>query len=129
MKKTAIVAIVIFLAGLMVSPQAYAQPGAQEVKKVVKENPQFEAGKAAQWFKVLVTNTRTGTDKVKITLPIALVEVLAKYADHDGKHCLKIDREGLDINLSELFAELKKLGPMMFIEVYEEDETVKIWLE
>jgi hypothetical protein len=58
-----------------------------------------------------------------------LVEVLAKYAEQDEKGRFKLDREGLDINLTEIFAELKKLGPMMFIEVSEEDETVKVWLE
>ncbi len=129
MKKTAIISVLILALALMFSGQGFARDVAQDVKKTVKENPKFEAGKTAQWFKVLVTDSRTGKDKVKITLPIALAEVLAKYAGHDGKHCLKLDREDMDINLSELFAELKKLGSMMFIEVYEEDETVKIWLE
>jgi len=129
MKKTTIFAVLALLAALAFSAPGYSQDKAQDIKKAVKENPQFESGKPAQWFKVLVTDSKTGKDKVRLTLPISLVEVMAKYAGQDAKHCLKLDREGMDINLSELFAELKKLGPMMFIEVYEEDETVKIWLE
>jgi hypothetical protein len=46
----------------------------------------------------------------------------------DNKN-LRIDRDDYDIDLKELFAELKKVGPMALIEVYEDDEIVKIWLE
>jgi hypothetical protein len=130
-KKTAFITALALVLALMFSVQGYAKDkdDMQAIKKAVKENPQFESGKLAQWFKVLVTDSKTGKDKVRLTLPINLVEIMAKYAGQHGKPCLKLDREGMDINLSELFAELKKLGPMMFIEVYEEDETVKIWLE
>ncbi|MGB6866470.1 MAG: hypothetical protein WBE11_12320 [Candidatus Aminicenantaceae bacterium] len=98
----------------------------QAIKKAVKENPQYDPGKEAKWFKVLVTDAQTKKDKVKITLPISLVEIFMKCADNKN---LKIDREEYDIDLKELFAELKKVGPMALIEVYENDEIVKIWLE
>ena len=130
--KTAKLAILAVLAlALVFSVPATTQEKGdmQAIKKAVKENPDAKTDKDAQWFKVLVTDTKSGKDKVRITLPIRLVEVMVKYAGQHEGDCLKIDREGLNINLSEMFAELKKLGPMMFIEVYEEDETVKIWLE
>jgi len=98
----------------------------QAVKKAVKENPQYDPGKEAKWFKVLVTDAQTNKDKVKITLPISLVELFMKCADNKN---LRIDRDEYDIDLKELFAELKKVGPMALIEVYEDDEIVKIWLE
>ena len=41
----------------------------------------------------------------------------------------KIDRDDCEIDLKELFKELKKLGPTVFIEVVEDDETVKVWFE
>jgi hypothetical protein len=131
MKKTAVVTTIILLAALMFSIQGYAKDkdDMQAIKKAIKENPEFAAGKPAQWFKLLVTDTKTGKDKVKITLPIDMVEVLAKYGEQHEMGRFKLDREGVDINLTEIFAELKKLGPMMFIEVYEDNETVKIWLE
>ena len=37
--------------------------------------------------------------------------------------------EGCKIELRKFFYELKKLGPLCLIEINEEDETVKIWLE
>ena len=98
----------------------------QAVKKAVKDNPQYDPGKEAKWFKVLVTDTRTNKDKVKITLPISLVELFMKCTEDKN---LRIDRDEYDIDLKELFAELKKVGPMALIEVYEDDEIVKIWLE
>jgi hypothetical protein len=119
----------ILALSLVCSVFAFAEDGEdiQTIKKAVKADPAADPGKPAQWFKVLVSDSRTGRDKVRISLPISLVEVMVKFADNE-RH-LKLDRDEIDINLAEMFAELKKLGPMMFIEVYEEDETVKIWLE
>jgi hypothetical protein len=98
----------------------------QAMKKAVKENPSYESGKDVKWFKVLVTDTKTSKDKVRITLPISLVEAFVKCADN--KH-VRLNRQDCDIDVGALFAELKKLGPMALIEVYEEHETVKVWLE
>jgi hypothetical protein len=130
MKNMRLVLSAVLALSLALAVPAAAQESsgdAQAVKKAVKENPEYNAGKPAQWFKVLVTDSKSGKDKVRITLPIALVEAFARCSE--GHRNLRIDREGLDIDLGQLFAELKKLGPMMFIEVYEDDETVKIWLE
>jgi hypothetical protein len=98
----------------------------QAVKKAVKENPVYESGKEVKWFKVLVTDARTNKDKVRITVPLSLVEAFVKCAEN--KH-VRLNRQDCDIDVGELFAELKKLGPMALIEVYEENEIVKVWLE
>lgn len=98
----------------------------QVIKKAVKKNPGYKAGKEVKWFKVLVTDNKTKKDKVKITLPISLFEIFVECSR--DKH-LKINRAEMDIDFREFFKELKKLGPTALIEVYEEDETVKIWLE
>jgi len=98
----------------------------QAIKKAVKKNPGFDEGKEVKWFKVLITDNKTNKEKVKVTLPMSLVEVFIRCSQQKN---LRIDRDDYDINLKELFVELKKLGPMALIEVYEEDETVKIWLE
>jgi hypothetical protein len=79
-----------------------------------------------KWFKVLVTDNKTKKDKVKITLPISLIETLLKCVDEDD---LNIDKDECDIDLKELFTELKRLGPTVLIEIIEDDETVKIWFE
>lgn len=98
----------------------------QAIKKAVKENPKYNAGSEVKWFKVLITDTRTKKDKVKITLPISLIELMAKHCNEKN---LKVNRCEYDIDLKELLAELKKLGPMALVEICEDDELVKVWLE
>ena len=98
----------------------------QAIKKAVKENPKYNAGSEVKWFKVLITDTRTKKDKVKITLPISLIELMAKHCNAKN---LKVNRDEYDIDLKELLAELKKLGPMALVEICEDDELVKVWLE
>lgn len=98
----------------------------QVIKKAVKENPNYEQGKEAKWFKVLVTDAKTNKDKVRVTLPISLVEVFLKCSKDKN---LGIRDKECEIDFRELFTELKKLGPMVLIEVFDEDEIVKVWLE
>lgn len=128
MKRTAFVV-------LAVAALAFALGGAvraegpddiQAIKKAVKENPAYEPGKDVKWFKVLVTDNKAGKDKVRVTLPLGIVEAFVKCADTDR---LKLDHRHGDIDLGQLLAELKKVGPMAIIEIFEEDETVKVWLE
>ncbi len=98
----------------------------QVIKKAVQETSKVEPAKEVKWFKVLVTDTGTGKEKVKITMPIALVEIFARCADNKE---VKLGRDGCTLNLQDLLAELKKVGPLAIIEINEEDETVKVWLE
>jgi hypothetical protein len=128
MKKTAwaVLALVglLFLVPSFVS--ADQNDDLQAIKKAVKENPSYEAGKDVKWFKVLVTDTKSNKEKVRITLPIAIVEAFVKCAD--DKH-LRIDHDHCDLDIRELLSELKKVGPMALVEIYEDDEIVKVWLE
>lgn len=128
MKKVASLALIVFLLGLFLPNLLLAdsKDDIQTIKKAVKKNPDYKAGEEAKWFKILVTDNKTKKDKVKITLPICLVETLLECIDEED---LKIDRDECDVDLKELFKELKKLGPALLIEVYEDDETIKIWLE
>lgn len=100
----------------------------QAIRKAVKDNPNYESGREVKWFKVLVTDTRTNKDKVKITLPLALVEAFVKCAD--DKH-LRIRDHNCDIDFEALLVELKKIGPMALIEIFDDDEeeAIKVWLE
>ena len=95
---------------------------------IVKKNPDYKPGQEVQWFKVLITDNETGKTKVKVTLPIAVVEAVLKCASNEK---MKILDDDCDLDLKELFAELKKHGPMVFIEINDDDEnvSVKIWLE
>ena len=128
MKKLAVLTIAIvaltFATGSFV--RAESPDDIQAIKKAVKENPSYTPGKEVQWFKVLVTDNKAGKDKVRVTLPLSLVEAFVKCSGDDH---LKLDHGKTDIDFGALFAELKKVGPMAIIEVFEEDETVKVWLE
>lgn len=128
MKKliVSLLAVVLLMGWAGSLAAAGTQNDFQAVKKAVKENPVYESGKDVKWFKVLVTDAKTNKDKVRITLPISLVEVFVRCAEN--KH-VRLNRQDCDIDVGELFAELKKLGPMALIEVYEENEIVKVWLE
>jgi hypothetical protein len=128
MKKTAIAVVAVAALALLASPTLRAQndDDFQAIQKAVKQNPAYEQGRDVKWFKVLITDTKTGKDKLRVTLPLVLVEVLANCTD--GKH-MKIDDAGCDIDFKALFAELKKLGPMALIEIMDEDALIKVWLE
>jgi len=129
MKKTSTAILVVMTVAFLLGPyflRADSRDDLQAIKKAVKENPAYEAGKDVKWFKILVTDNKTGKDKVKVTMPIAIVEIFLRCAD--DKH-LRMKESGCDIDLAAVFKELKAMGPMALIEVYEDDETVKIWLE
>ncbi|MBS3819911.1 hypothetical protein KGY73_10470 [bacterium] len=128
MKKVKLVVLLVFSFSVIFPSilDADVNDDFQSIKKAVKKNPQYQSGKEVKWFKVLVTDNRTNETKVKVTLPISVVEFFMECADEED---LRIDREEGEMDLKELFKQLKKLGPMNLIEIYEEDETVKVWLE
>ncbi len=128
MKKAASLVLIVFVLGVFLPNLLLAdsKDDIQTIKKAVKKNPEYKAGEEVKWFKVLVTDNKTKKDKVKITLPISLIETLLKCVDEDD---LKINKDKCDIDLKELFAELKRLGPTVLIEIIEDGETVKIWFE
>lgn len=128
MKKAAILVLILLaLSVLLISfLLAGGSDDYQVIKKAVKENPNYKPGKEVKWFKVLVADSKTNKVRVKVTLPISVIEIFLECA---GDKHLKIDHDDCEIDLKEVFKELKELGPMALIEVYQEDETVKIWLE
>ena len=128
MKKITLIVLMIFVLGIGVSNLASTtgEKDIQAIKKAVKENPNYKKGEEAKWLKVLITEDETNKTKVKVTLPLVLVEMFIKAAEDKD---LRINREECDIDLKELFVELKKHGPMALIEVHEDGETIKIWLE
>ncbi len=128
MKKVASLALILFVLGVFLPNYLHADSNddIQTIKKAVKKNPEYKAGEEVKWFKLLVTDSKTKKDKVKITLPISLIETLLECVDEED---LDIDADECEIDLKELFKELKELGPAVIIEVIEDDEIIKIWFE
>ncbi len=128
--RKAIIFAVAALAAVMFVVSAFALTGPgddfQAIKKAVKENPSAVPGKAATFFRVQVTDIRTGKVDVQITLPISVIDIVSRCV---SKEALRIHDHGCDIDLQELFSELKSLGPTMFIELTDHNDHVKVWLE
>ena len=96
------------------------------IKKAVKENPAYKPGAEIRWFKLQVTDVSTKKVKVKITVPIILINLI--FDNLDSKN-VKIDNGKRSLDIQEIFMELKKAGPMALIEISGEKELVKIWFE
>jgi hypothetical protein len=128
MKRTTIAVLAVLAVALVAAPFARAgrTDDFQAIQKAVKQNPAYEPGKEAQWFKVLITDTKTGKDKVRITLPLSLIELLVSCSDDKP---MKLNEGKYDVDLKTLFAELKKVGPMALIEIMDEGALIKVWLE
>ncbi len=129
MKKTLplVLALFLILAGVGIL-SAKVSDDYKVIKNAVKAETAAEksADSKVSWFKILVTDTKSGKVKVKITIPISLAEMVA---DCSGNH-FKV-HEGCDIDLKKILAELKKNGPLSLVEVEDEQggESVKIWIE
>lgn len=98
----------------------------QTIKKAVKKNPQYRRGKEVQWFKLLIMDGDCKKDKLEITLPLALVDLLFECTKNKR---MNIDCGDYDLDLRRLYKELKRRGPKSLIELKGEDGVLKIWLE
>ena len=101
------------------------------IQSAVKKspNPEYVEGREVRWFKVLITDSKSSEAKVKLTLPVALIELILSCDDtrhvkiNDGKY------GRCEVDLKALWTELKKAGPMSIIEIEDDGAVVKVWLE
>jgi hypothetical protein len=127
MKKAAMIVLLAFGLGLLPAAgiSAVENDDLQAVRKAVKKNPNY-TGDEVKWFKVLIQDTRTKKDVVRVTLPVSLIELIL---NHEHRQ-MKLNDE-CDIDVRALFQELKKAGPMALIEILDEDDghLIKVWFE
>jgi hypothetical protein len=96
------------------------------IKNAVTSTETSAAGqKSVQWFKILVTDKDKDHEKVKITLPVSLVEMMIKACPEED---FRVDHD-CRIDIRKVWEELKKAGPQALVEVEDHGETVKIWFE
>ena len=119
--------ILIFALAFSMSFSSIFSTSSKEDYKVIKRAVGKEKIRSGEvkWFKILVIDNKTQKPKVRITIPISLMELVVNSCP-EAKFRVE---EGCKIELRKFFYELKKLGPLCLIEINEEDETVKIWLE
>jgi hypothetical protein len=127
MKKTIIAIIAVLAITFLAAPVVAANDNDfKAIQKAVKQNPAYEEGKEVHWFKVLITDRKSREAKLKVTLPIALIELILSC---DETRHVKIDDGKCDVDLKALWAELKKAGPMALIELEDDGAVIKVWLE
>jgi hypothetical protein len=128
MKKTSIFLLAVFVAVLSLSHLVSAKEDfdLKTIKKAVKKNPQYKKGKEVQWFKLLIRDSDNRRNKLEITLPISLVDLLFQCTK-DKK--MEIDCGDYDLDIRKLYKEVKRRGPQSLIEIRGEDGFLRIWLE
>jgi hypothetical protein len=128
MKKTATLVLSVLAMSFFLGFFAMAQESAdfRAIKNALAEGSSSGGEKEAKWFKILITDNRTGKDKVKVTLPISVVELFLKYAEDEH---LRFNEHHSEIDLRQVLKELKSMAPMSIIEINEDGETIKIWFE
>jgi hypothetical protein len=96
------------------------------IKNAVRSSETSAAGRAGvQWFKILVTDKAGNNEKVKISLPISVVEMMISACPEEKFQV----EHGCRIDIRKIWNELKKAGPLALVEVEDHGETVKIWFE
>ncbi len=96
------------------------------IKNAVKSQESPKSGqKNVQWFKILVTGKDGDQEKVKVSIPVSLVEIMIN-ACPDKK--FNVDH-GCQIDIQRVWNDLKAAGPLALVEVTDHGESVKIWLE
>ncbi len=126
MKKIAIWTLAGLLVVAFVSPAAGAEKrqDLKVIKKAVRENPNYRPGREVTRFNLEIRDTRAHREKVRITLPLALFDLVLKCADNER---LRLD--DCDVDIRELFEEMKKAGPMALIEIQDRRGSLRIWLD
>ena len=127
MKKTAFAILAVFCLGVLAAPTIAANTrDFKVIQKAVKQSRASDEGREVRWFKVLITDTKSGPAKLKLTLPIALIEAVLSCTD--GRH-FKVDDGNCDIDLKAIFSALKKAGPLALVEIEDDGAVIKVWLE
>lgn len=121
--------LVIFLMVTFVAASLPALGSAEEykvIKRAVKDKKAPESTDEVTWFRLEVTDKAENKAKVKIKIPLSLLELFANCEKDDIDLDLK---DKCKVSLKTILKELKKNGPMTLIEVEGDKELVKIWFE
>jgi len=127
MKRKTNLLLVIFLMVTFMAATLPVLGSAEEykvIKRAVKDKKAPETTDEVTWFRLEVTDKAENKTKVKIKIPLSLVEMFADCEEE------AIDlKDKCKVSLKTILKELKKNGPMTLIEVEGDKELVKIWFE
>ncbi|MBN1938637.1 MAG: hypothetical protein JW843_03560 [Candidatus Aminicenantes bacterium] len=127
---TAGIALVLTIGSAVLAAPASDNDNWRVVKNAVKRDARRASTRGeAKWFKILIADRGGDGGELKITLPLSLVEGLARLAAlEEDKHFRCGDRD-LDIDILEVLEQLKEAGPMALIEIKDDDGLIRIWIE
>ena len=120
-KAIPMIVVMLMLTLLVVSPVfANSAKDYKAIKKAVKGEKQ----ECVTVFKILVTDKKAKKVKVRLTLPISLMDWI-------GDHCHgRIDLgDNCHLDMSSIIRKLKRGESFSILEIDDGDETVKIWFE
>ena len=115
--------LVMFIMVTFLAAAFLVRGSSEEDYKVIKNAVKAESSGEVTWIKITVFDKKANKEKIDIKVPFSLVEMFL-----EGKNDFKI-KEKCDVDFKKVIEVLKKSGPTTLIEVNEEDELVKIWLE
>ena len=120
-KMIPMIVAVLTLLLLIVSP---VLANSSEDYKAIKKAAKSEKDECLTVFRILVTDNKAKKVKVKLTLPITLVNWI-------GDNCHgRIDLgDGCHLDLGSIVKKLKRGKSFSILEIDDGDETVKIWFE
>jgi len=130
-KLTGLVILAVFGFGLFATaPAAANDKDFKVIQRAVKQDPGAERERGgrgeARWLKIVIQDSRSDPAKVKITLPVALIEAVLACAD--GRR-FKVDDGDCEIDLKAVWKALKKAGPLALVEIEDGGAVIKVWLE
>jgi hypothetical protein len=120
--------LVVLLVGFVMAAALFAGAADdyQVIKNAVKKSETATVGaKNVQWFKIRVTGKNGDQEKVNLTFPVSLVEMLLNSCPQEKFPA----GHGCEIDIRRVWNDLKKAGPLALVEIEDHGETVKIWLE
>lgn len=122
MKKLILVIFIIFT--LVGGTSTVFADSADDYKVIKKASKDKQKSGDLTWFRVEIVEKTGKKGKVKIKLPIFLVETLADCTDGT----INLENKG-KFDLKRVLADLKKYGPMTLVEIESDDADIKVWFE
>ena len=124
MKRKTNLMLVIFLMVTFIAATLPVLGSAEDYKVIKRAVKNKKSTDEVTWFRLEVTDKAAKKTKVKIRIPLSLVEM---FADCE-KEAIDL-KDKCKISLKTILKELKKNGPMTLIEAECDKELVKIWFE
>jgi hypothetical protein len=122
MKK--LILVIFIISTLVIGTMPAFGNSADDYKVIKKASKSKKNSGDITWFRLEIIEKTGQKSKVKIKLPISIVETLADCTE--GKVNLE---DNCKVDLKRVLADLKKHGPMTLVEIESDDANIRIWFE